>query len=258
MKTKLTTLLLLIIEFAFAQKAADSVMTVFGGLTNGSLTKEQILKADSLHRFIRSDLKNIDARVLSFTLRANFNGIYAETPNSSNKLSEKQIELVTKYLGINQNLFIENIKVLVNGQTLTTNDIKIKVKGPQVLLFDTSSKVFYKYKSVIDSLDLRTVYYEQFSGSAITLPKKIILGNSYLMVDKDGEVDKNLQVIEYSFRISNSEKVINVNNDKLPTEIKQIIKGLKWGDTITFYNIKAVRKDRKIIEVGNIDIHITN
>ncbi|HNV96111.1 MAG TPA: hypothetical protein PKG63_06525 [Bacteroidales bacterium] len=251
MKTIFTILFLLLIDLTFGQTVNDSIIAMFGGQINGELTKDEILKADSVQLFIRVDKKNINAKVISFNIVVLYTGMELEISNNTNELNNNQIDAIINKIAINQTLYIESIRVLCENKITKVNDIKIKISGLQLYLFDKTNGISYRYKTVIDTNDIRMVYRKLIPTNS-TISKKQFLDNKFLQAGNDYEIYPNLQITEYSFQVNTRRKYkpITVTGDSITDDIKNIVKKLRKGDEIQIYKTKAIDKDNKEYEIG--------
>ncbi len=122
------SLIILSHTISYGQNILDSIKVTFGGKFNDSLTKEQIIEADSIQIFYRNNITNYNVQVLSFQITLLYDGMEIEEANTQNKLSEKQKIIIRERLMINQSLYIENIKANVNNKIVSLGTLRFICK----------------------------------------------------------------------------------------------------------------------------------
>jgi hypothetical protein len=103
-------------------KQIQQPLATIAGLSDGVISKNALLKADSL---VCSDNK---LRIISFTLTINHNDNLIEVQGKSNLLSADMKKYINNMLSGNK-LYFENIKAkLPDGSTRTLSSINLKIQ----------------------------------------------------------------------------------------------------------------------------------
>jgi hypothetical protein len=252
------------------QVEKSAFIATYGGvIENGYLAKEKINTTDSLVLFV-SNLKVQSAKIISFTICIVVNGFSIEAKSDSNKISEKQRQIINK-VGINESFYIEMIKVKFGDNVaVTNNNLKITVDGKSACVYRCPSKANKAFMYLNDSTFLSVNPHGQeviYTGNGIS--RQEFLNNDFLFIKNpetrsvnEDEVDLKSKIISYNchIRVFDKENVSKdfkfiIQGDLISNEIKSIIKKYDNVEFIDFSQIKAVDENKQEIEIGDLKLY---